>query len=179
MAVSMEQVKELRERTQAGILECRNALQQADGDINKALLILREKGLEVAAKKATREVREGRIETYIHTGNRGGAIVEINCETDFVARTADFQKLAKDIAMHIAGLSPRFLTVEEIPAEEHEEAKREHGDNINNYYKEHVLNYQSFVRDPQLNVSDLINQAKAKLGENIVIRRFVRYELGK
>jgi elongation factor Ts len=176
--ISAQAVKALREETGAGILECRNALAASEGDPQKAKIWLEERGLKKAEKVTGREAKQGLVETYVHQG-RIGAMVEISCETDFVARTPDFQKLAKDVAMHIAGLSPRFVSVEEIPAEEHEEAKREHGDNINNYYKEHVLAYQAFVRDPQLNISDLITQAKAKLGENIVIRRFVRYELGK
>ncbi len=178
MDISAQAVKALREETGAGILECRNALAANEGDSKKAKAWLEERGLKKAERVTGREAKQGLIETYVHQG-RVGAMVEISCETDFVARTEDFQKLAKDVALHIAGLSPRFTSVEEIPAEEHEDAKREHGDNIKRFYEEHVLLHQSFVRDPKVTISDLITQAKAKLGENIVIRRFVRYELGK
>jgi elongation factor Ts len=176
--ISAQAVKALREETGAGILECRNALAASDGDAKKAKVWLEERGLKKAEKVTGREAKQGLIETYIHQG-RVGAMVEISCETDFVARTEDFQKLAKDIALHVAGLSPRFTSVEEIPAEELEEAKREHGDNIKRYYEDNVLLNQAFVRDPKVSINDLVTQAKAKLGENIVVRRFVRYELGK
>ena len=178
MEISAQAVKALREETGAGILECRNALAASEGDVKKAKAWLEERGLKKAEKVTGREAKQGLIETYVHQG-RVGAMVEISCETDFVARTEDFQKLAKDVALHVAGLSPKYVTVEEIPAEEHEEAKKENGDNMNKYYEEHVLMNQPFVRDAKVTISDLVTQAKAKLGENIVIRRFVRYELGK
>lgn len=178
MEISAQAVKALREETGAGILECRNALAASEGDVKKAKVWLEERGLKKAEKVTGREAKQGLIETYVHQG-RVGAMVEISCETDFVARTEDFQKLAKDVALHVAGLSPRYVTVEEIPADEVEEAKKENDGNLNRFYEENVLMSQPFVRDGKVTIADLVTQAKAKLGENIVIRRFTRYELGK
>jgi elongation factor Ts len=176
--ISAQAVKALREETGAGILECRNALAASEGDVKKAKAWLEERGLKKAEKVTGREAKQGLIETYVHQG-RVGAMVEISCETDFVARTEDFQKLAKDVALHVAGLSPKYVTVEEVPADVLEEAKKDFGDNLNKFYEENVLLSQPFVRDAKVTIADLVTQAKAKLGENIVIRRFVRYELGK
>jgi elongation factor Ts len=176
--ISAQAVKALREETGAGILECRNALAASEGDVKKAKAWLEERGLKKAEKVTGREAKQGLIETYVHQG-RVGAMVEISCETDFVARTEDFQKLAKDVALHVAGLSPKYVTVEEVPADVLEEAKKDFGDNLNKFYEENVLLSQPFVRDAKITIADLITQAKAKLGENIVIRRVVRYELGK
>lgn len=178
MEISAQAVKALREETGAGILECRNALAASEGDVKKAKAWLEERGLKKAEKVTGREAKQGLIETYVHQG-RVGAMVEISCETDFVARTEDFQKLAKDVALHVAGLSPKYVTVEEVPADVLEEAKKDFGDNLNKFYEENVLLSQPFVRDAKITIADLITQAKAKLGENIVIRRVVRYELGK
>ncbi len=179
MVITAQAVKALREETGAGILECKNALQESEGDVKKAKIWLEQRGLKKAEKVTGREAKQGLIETYVHQG-RVGAMVELSCETDFVARTEDFQKLAKDIALHIAGVGPRFVSPEEIPTEEHEEAKREHGDNIGkNFYQDQVLLHQAFVRDNKQTINDLLIQARAKLGENIVVRRFARYELGK
>lgn len=176
--VSAQAVKALREETGAGIMDCRNALQASDGDVTKAKAWLKEKGLEKAEKVTGREAKQGLIETYIHQG-RVGAMVELNCETDFVARNEEFQKLAKDIALHVAGMNPRYLSTEEIPAEEHEAAKAEHGDNIKRFYEENVLLNQPFVRDQKITINDMLTEARAKIRENIQLRRFVRYELGK
>jgi elongation factor Ts len=176
--ISAQAVKALREETGAGILECRNALAASEGDVKKAKAWLEERGLKKAEKVTGREAKQGLIETYVHQG-RVGAMVEISCETDFVARTEDFQKLAKDVALHVAGLSPKYVTTEEVPADVLEEAKKDFGDNLNKFYEENVLMSQPFVRDAKVSIADLVTQAKAKLGENIVIRRFVRYELGK
>ncbi len=178
MEISAQAVKSLREETGAGILECRNALAESGGDVKKAKAWLEQRGLKKAEKVTGREAKQGLIETYVHQG-RVGAMVELSCETDFVARTEDFQKLAKDIALHVAGVGPEYLTVEDIPAEEHESAKTEHGDNIKRFYEEKVLLHQPFVRDGKVTINDLLVQARAKLGENILLRRFVRYELGK
>ncbi|MBN9391929.1 MAG: elongation factor Ts [Chloroflexi bacterium] len=178
MEISAQAVKALREETGAGILECRNALAASEGDVKKAKAWLEERGLKKAEKVTGREAKQGLIETYVHQG-RVGAMVEISCETDFVARTEDFQKLAKDVALHVAGLSPKYVSVEEIPADVIEEAKKDFGDNLNKFYEENVLLSQPFVRDAKVSIADLLTQAKAKLGENIVIRRFIRYELGK
>jgi elongation factor Ts len=176
--ISAQAVKALREETGAGILECRNALAATEGDVKKAKAWLEERGLKKAEKVTGREAKQGLIETYVHQG-RVGAMIELSCETDFVARTEDFQKLAKDIALHVAGVGPQYLSVEEIPEEEHDSAKREHGDNIKRFYEDNVLLHQPFVRDNKVSINDLLVQARAKLGENIVLRRFVRYELGK
>ena len=175
MAVTMEQVKELRERTGAGILECKKVLEQSNGDINGALELLREKGLEIAKKKATREAREGRIEIYVHAGSRGAAMVELNCETDFVGRNEEFVQLSKDIALHVFALNPQYLRREDVPAEALE------GPEVTSpekFYEENVLLDQPFVRQPGVTIGQKIHDTIAKTGENIVVRRFVRYEVG-
>jgi elongation factor Ts len=197
MAVTMEQVKELRERTGAGILEARNTLQETGGDIDQAIGLLRERGIVKAAKKASREANEGIVEPYIHMGGRIGTLVELNCETDFVARTEDFKALAHDLALHIAASAPRYVSREEVPAEELQRereifvaAAKEEGkpDNIaekiaegrlNKFYEENVLLEQPFVRDNSRTVEDLIKEHIAKLGENIVVRRFARFVIGE
>ncbi len=176
--VTAQSVKALRDETGAGFKECRDALASSDGDVKKAKVWLEERGLKKAEKVTGREAKQGLIETYVHQG-RIGAIVELSCETDFVARTEDFQLLAKDIARHIVGATPKYTTVEEIPEQEHNEAKAEHGDNIKRFYEEHVLTNQPYIRDGKVTINDLLIQARAKLGENILVRRFIRYELGK
>lgn len=176
--VSAQAVKALREETGAGILECRNALAESDGDTKKAKAWLEERGLKKAEKVTGREAKQGVIETYVHQG-RVGVMVELSCETDFVARTEDFQKLAKEIALHIAGMNPKYVNTDEIPSQEHEDAKAEHGDNIKKFYEEHVLVNQAFVRDNKVSINDMLVHARAKLGENVMVRRFTRYELGK
>ncbi|GIV98076.1 MAG: elongation factor Ts [Herpetosiphonaceae bacterium] len=173
MTISMDQVKELRERTGAGILECKKILEQTGGDMDKAIAILRERGLEIAAKKAGRVANDGRIEIYMHPGNRVAAMVELNCETDFVARTDDFVALAKDIAMQVAAMNPRYVRPEDVPAEE-----RESADNPAKFDEEFVLLSQPFVRNPSQTIAQKIQETIAKVGENIVVRRFVRYEIG-
>ena len=176
--VTAQSVKALRDETGAGFKECRDALSESDGDVKKAKVWLEARGLKKAEKVTGREAKQGLIETYVHQG-RIGAIVELSCETDFVARTEDFQQLAKDIARHIVGANPTYVSTEEIPEETHTEAKTEHGDNIKRYYEENVLLSQGYIRDQKLTINDLLVQARAKLGENILVRRFVRYELGK
>lgn len=196
MAVSMDQVKELRERTGAGILDCKNVLNQTNGDMDAAIKVLREKGLASAAKKADRTATDGRIEVYAHPGNKMVAIVEVNCETDFVAKTDDFKKLAYDLAMHIAAARPTYVQREDVPEAELErerEILREQnaGSNkpaniiekivegrIEKFYGEVALMEQEFVKDPSVKIKDMIKEAIAKLGENIVVRRFTRYEIG-
>jgi elongation factor Ts len=190
-------VKNLRAETGAGVLDCRNALQKTDGDFDKAVELLREKGLAAAAKKATREAREGIIGSYIHTGAKVAALVELNCETDFVARTPDFQQLAKDQAMQVVAASPQYVRPEDIPAavieSEKQEARTQMADSekpteiverviegkIEKFYDENCLLRQKFIKDETLTISDLITQMVAKMGENVVVRRFVRYELGQ
>ncbi len=190
-------VKELRERTGAGMMDCKKALSATDGDLEKAIDFLREKGLAAAAKKAGRVVAEGLVEAYIHGGGRIGVLVEVNCETDFVAKTDAFKELVKDIAMHIAATNPSYLKREEVPTAEleHEQAvlaeqARNEGKpekiiekmvagRIEKYYKEVCLMEQPFVKDPDKTISDLITESIAKIGENISIRRFTRYQLGE
>lgn len=190
-------VKELRERTGAGMMDCKKALAATEGDMDKAIDFLREKGLAAAAKKAGRIAAEGLVESYIHGGGRIGVLVEVNCETDFVAKTDDFKSLVKDIAMHIAAANPSYLRREEVPAAELEHEKmvlseqaRNEGKpekiiekmvtgRIEKYYKEVCLLEQPFVKDPDKTISDLITESIAKIGENIAIRRFTRYQLGE
>jgi len=195
MAISIDMVKELRECTGAGVLDCRNALEEVDGDFDKASELLRKKGLTIAAAKAGREANEGLVEAYIHAGGKLGVLVEINCETDFVARTDDFQELAHDLAMQIAAADPRYVAPEDIPAEVLEQERqwqREQveGDKpeeimerilegkLKKFYGEVCLLDQPFIRDGELTVRDLITARIAKLGENIKVRRFARFELG-
>ncbi len=190
-------VKELRERTGAGMMDCKKALAATEGDMDKAIDFLREKGLAAAAKKAGRIAAEGLVESYIHGGGRIGVLVEVNCETDFVAKTDAFKSLVKDIAMHIAAANPSYLRREEVPAAELEHEKmvlseqaRNEGKpekiiekmvtgRIEKYYKEVCLLEQPFVKDPDKTINDLITESIAKIGENIAIRRFTRYQLGE
>ncbi|QAY68335.1 translation elongation factor Ts [Paenibacillus protaetiae] len=197
MAVSASAVKELRERTGAGMLDCKKALEETNGDITKAIEFLREKGLSAAANKAGRIATEGVIESYIHAGGRIGVLVEINCETDFVAKTDQFKSFAKDIAMQIAAASPKYVRREEVPAEELDKEREilkaqalNEGKPANivekmvegrlaKYYEEYCLLEQQFVKDPDKKISALLNEKISSIGENISIRRFVRYELGE
>jgi elongation factor Ts len=197
MAVSASAVKELREKTGAGMLDCKKALDETDGNIEKAAEYLREKGLAAAAKKGGRIATEGVVEAYIHAGGRIGVLVEINCETDFVGKTEQFKEFARDIAMQIAAASPRYVRREEVSAEELEKEKeilRAQALNegkpekivdkmvegrINKYYEEFCLLEQSFIKDPDKTIDTLLKEKIATIGENISIRRFVRYELGE
>ncbi|MCA0353207.1 MAG: translation elongation factor Ts [Chloroflexi bacterium] len=192
----MDQVKELRERTGAGILDCKKALTDTSGDVDAAIKILREKGLAAAAKKSSRDASDGRIEVYVHPGNKVVAIVEVNCETDFVAKTDDFKKLAYDLALHVAATNPSYVNREEVPAaeveREREILRQQNVDSgkpanivekivegrIEKFYGEVVLLEQEFVKDPSVKIKDLVQEAIAKLGENIVVRRFSRFEVG-
>ncbi len=176
MAVSMEQVKELRERTGAKIVDCKKVLEQTGGDMKQALAILREKGLEVLDKKAGRETREGRIDVYIHTGNKMAAMVEVNCETDFVARNDEFIKFVKNLALHVASNPDvKYITKDEVPAGE---AEAYDAGTPEEYVEKTVLMSQAFVRSPSETIEGMLRETAAKTGENIVIRRFVRYEIG-
>ncbi|NIO71502.1 MAG: translation elongation factor Ts [Anaerolineae bacterium] len=190
-------VKELREETGAGVLDCKNALQETDGDFDKAVEYLRQKGLAAAAKRADRVANEGTIGSYVHAGSRVAALVEVNCETDFVAKTDDFLALAHDLAMQVVAAKPKYLLPEDIPAEVIEAEKEtyraqmedsgkpEHvidkiiEGKLQKYYQEVCLMQQPFIKDEGLTVQDLVTQVAAKLGENIVVRRFVRFELGE
>jgi elongation factor Ts len=196
MAISAEAVKDLRERTGAGFMDCKRALEEAGGDVEKAVTTLREAGLAAAAKKAGRDAREGLVSSYIHTGGRVGVLLEVNCETDFVARNEQFQKLVKDIGMQIAGLSPNFVSQEQIPADvlaakraelEADEALAKKPESVRaqivegqlrKWFEEVCLLDQPF-RDGEETVGQLITNAVATIGENIRVRRFVRYALGE
>jgi len=171
----MEQVKELRERTGAGPLECKKVLEQTGGDVNKALDLLKARGLEVAKKKEKREVKDGRIETYVHPGNKLVALVELNCETDFVGRNDQFIQLARDIAMHVAAVNPLYIRKEDVSEEALQASEAASPEK---FYEETVLLEQPFIRDPSVTIGQKIQDTIAKTGENIVVRRFVRYELG-
>jgi|UniRef100_UPI00404B5968 elongation factor Ts len=196
MAISAEAVKDLRERTGAGFMDCKRALEEAGGDVEKAVTTLREAGLAAAAKKAGRDAREGLVSSYIHTGGRVGVLLEVNCETDFVARNEQFQKLVKDIGMQIAGLSPKYVSQEQIPADvlaakraelEADEALAKKPESVRaqivegqlrKWFEEVCLLDQPF-RDGEETVGQLITNAIATIGENIRVRRFVRYALGE
>jgi elongation factor Ts len=194
--ISAELVKELRERTGAGFMDCKRALTETGGDLDAAVGVLREKGLAAAAKKAGREAREGLVSSYIHTGGRVGVLIEVNCETDFVARTDEFQKLVRDIAIQVAGLAPLYVDVERIPAADLEAKKAELAQDesvqrkpenirpqivegqLKKWYSQVVLYEQPF-RDEDRTVGDLITDRIATIGENIRVRRFTRYALGE
>jgi elongation factor Ts len=186
--ISAELVKELRDRTGAGFMDCKRALTEAGGDLDAAVSILRERGLAAAAKKSGREARDGLISSYIHTGGRVGVLIEVNCETDFVARTDDFQKLVRDLAIQVAGLAPQWVAREDVP-ESAIDAKRAElvadpatrGDveaHLKRWLTDAVLLDQPF-RDTNQTVRDLVTNAIATIGENIVVRRFTRYALGE
>jgi elongation factor Ts len=171
----MEQVKELRERTGAAVLDCKKVLEQTGGNVDAALKLLRERGLEIAAKKTSREAREGRIETYVHPGNRVVAVVELNCETDFVGRNDEFVQLARDIAMQVAAMNPQYLRKEDVPADALQGAEVTSPEK---YFEEVVLLEQPFVKQPNITIGQKIQDTIAKTGENIVVRRYARWEVG-
>ena len=197
MEISIELVKDLRQRTGAGVIDCKTALGEAKGDIDAAIEYLRRKGLANAAKKAGRIATDGLISSYIHTGGKMGVLVEINCETDFVAKTEDFQTFVKNIAMHIAASNPQYIKREEIPAEVLEREKRiyrsqavESGKpekvidkiiqgKLDRFYSEVCLIEQTYFKDPDLTVKEVLDSMIAKVGENINIRRFARFQLGE
>jgi len=166
LEISIEMIKELRSQCGAGVMECRNALLEVSGDVEKALQILKERGLLKAQQRADRVTTQGLVEAYIHTGGRIGALIEVNCETDFVARTDEFKELAHELAMQVAALSPQFITEEEIPE----------GANVEPQVA--CLMLQPYIRDPGKTVRDVIIETIARVGENIRVRRFARFELG-
>lgn len=189
-------VRELRDKTGAGMMDCKKALSQTEGDLEKAVDFLRTKGLAAAAKKAGRATKEGLVYSYIHPGGRVGVLLELNCESDFVARTDDFQDLCKDIAMHVAAVAPKSVRREDFDSKvlEHEKeifkaqaiesgkpaeiAEKMVAGRIEKLYKEQVLLEQGFVKDPSVTIEDRLKVAISKLGENMSVRRFTRYELG-
>lgn len=164
--VSVDNIKVLRDRTSAGVMDCKRALSEANGDLDKAEAILAKQGIASAAKKSSRATDEGLVESYIHSGGRIGVIVEVNCETDFVARTPDFVELAHNIAMQVAAMDPSHVNSEDVP--EGEDAPQET-----------ILMQQPFIKDPSKSIQDLVNEAIGKLGENIKVRRFARFALGE
>ena len=197
MTISAETVKALRDKTGAGFMECKSALTDADGDLDKAIIILRKRGTAQAAKRAGRSTKQGVTGSYIHPGGSVGVLVEINCESDFVARTDDFKTLVKEVAMHIAASSPTYVRVEDVPVEVIEREKdifrsQLEGSNkpaqiidkildgkINSYYGQVVLLKQPSIRDPKTTVTDLVAATIAKVGENISIARFARFKVGE
>jgi len=197
MEISAQMVKELREKTGAGMMDCKNALVEGKGDMEQAIVILRKKGLASAQKKAARIAAEGMIGHYIHAGGKLGVLVEVNCETDFAARSEDFPVLVKDIAMHIAAQNPLYVRREDVPAEVLEKEKEIYKDQarasgkpaniidkiaegkLESYYEMACLYDQKFVKDPNITVKDLINNVIGKIGENIQVRRFARFKTGE
>ena len=197
MAVTTEMIKELRQLTNAGVLDCKKALEASDGDMEKAAAYLKEKGLVAAAKKADRVAADGLVEAYIHPGAKLGVLIEVNCETDFVARTDDFRELAKDIAMHIAAANPRYLSREDVPQEVLEREKEIYRAQVagkpaqvvekiiegklEKFFSDTCLVDQIFIKDPdqKKKIKDLVTEKISKLGENIIIRRFARFQLGE
>jgi elongation factor Ts len=197
LEITTSMIKELRDATSAGVLDCREALETCDGDFDEAVAYLREKGMSAAAQRSDREASEGRIEAYVHPGNQVGVMLELNCETDFVARNDDFEALAHDLALHIAFAAPLCLTRDELPEDLVEEERRiyrkraldegkpEHivdrivDGRMGKFYQDNCLLEQSFVKDEDKTIEDLLNEAIAAFGENIVLSRFERYEVGK
>ncbi len=194
--ISAQAVKELRERTGAGMMECKNALVETGGDVEKAVALIRERGQATAAKKAGRDAREGLVHAYIHPGGRLGVLIEVNSETDFVARNEDFQKLVQQLAMQVAGLAPEYVTVDSIPADVAEKKREElladettmkKPENVRQQivegqlrkWHQSVVLYEQPYRDTDQKVGDLITEAIARIGENIRVRRFTRYQLGE
>jgi elongation factor Ts len=194
--ISAGQVKELREKTGAPMMDCRNALQEAKGDMEQAVVVLRKKGMASAAKKASRVTSEGAVGTYIHAGGKIGVLVEINCESDFVARTEDFHELLKDVAMHIAATDPRYIRKEDVTAEDMEREKDIYRaqaaatgkpapvvekiveGKMSKFYEEVCLLEQPFIKEQTVTVGQLIGQKVGKLGENLTVRRFARFKVG-
>lgn len=197
MQVTPQLVKELRERTGAGMMDCKRALVDSEGDVDKAIELLRKRGMATAAKKAGRVAAEGVVSSYIHAGGRIGVLLEVNCETDFVARTDDFQNLVKDLGMHIAASDPRVVSRDEVTDAILERERAIYRDQavesgkpenvldrivegkIEKFYSESVLMEQPFIKNPEVTVQELVNEVIAKLGENIQVRRFARFKVGE
>jgi len=195
--ISAAMVKQLREKTGAGMMDCKNALSEVEGDVEKAIELLRKKGLATAQKRAGRALSEGMIQSYIHMTGKLGVLVEVNCETDFVAKNEDFQEFTKNIAMHIAATNPLGITPQDISQEIIEKEKEIYRaqaldmgkpenvidkiveGKLNKFYEESCLLNQPYVRDTDISITDLLNQMIAKIGENISIKRFVRYQIGE
>lgn len=174
MGASVDAIKELRDMTSCGVIECKKALEETGGNLEKAKEILRKRGLELAAKKGSRTAKEGRVEAYVHLGSKIGVLLEVNCETDFVAKNSDFCQFSKDVAMHIAAMAPLYIKREDVPADvlaEHKDAEA--------FLKEKCLMEQAFVKNPKLTIQDYLNSLVAKIGENMFIGRFKRFKVGE
>ena len=176
---SMDDVKKLRELTNLGVMDCKKAFDDAEGDFDKALDILKAKGVQIAQKKGQRSTHEGIIESYIHFDSKKGCMVELACETDFVARTEDVKKFARDLCMHITATDPLFIRREEVTEEVLNENKNDEGQIEDSFYSENCLLEQTFIKDPSVTIKQSLETLIGKIGENIVIKRFVRFEVGK
>lgn len=174
MKSSVDTIKELRAMTCSSIAHCKKALEDAKGDIKQAVVLLRKQGLEIAAKKQSRVAKEGRVDCYIHHGNKIGVLIEVDCESDFAAKNEEFVKFTRDLAMQIAAASPEYIKKEDVPEE-----ILKHEKNKDDYYKNNCLLEQVFVKDPSLLIKDYLGSIVAKIGENVVIRRFIRYKIGE
>ena len=197
MDISAQMVKELREKTGVGIMDCKNSLREANGDINKAIEILRKKGVAKAQKRENRAASEGQIQSYVHMGGKIGVLVEVNCETDFSAKTEDFTDFSKNLAMHIAAMSPIAISPEDVPEKILEQEKEIYKDQalksgkpenvaekivagkLKKFFSEVCLLNQAYVKDTDKTIQNILDELKAKTGENIVIKRFVRFQLGE
>ncbi len=197
MAVSNADIKQLRQKTGAGIMDCKRALVEAQGDLQEAIAVLRKKGIEVAAKREAKAAAEGVVQAYVHAGEKIGVLVEVNCETDFVARTDDFRDFAKNVAMQIAAMQPQWVSPDDVPEEAiarerqilteqaEAEGKPDHiveqmvKGRLGKFYAQNCLLYQPYIRDDSMTIEDLLNDLLAKTGERIIIRRFVRYQVGE
>ena len=195
MAATLEDIRRLRENTNAGVMDCKTALAEAGGDIDKAVQVLRKKGIELASKKASRAAREGLVGSYVHLGGKIAVLVEVNCETDFVARNEEFRNFVKDVAMQVAASNPLCVRREDVAEDVLEKEKEIFKSQIKNkpenivekiisgklekFYKESCLLEQPFVKNPDISIKDYLNSVIAGIGENIVVKRFVRYQLGE
>ena len=197
MAVSTADIKQLRHETGAGVMDCKEALVEAEGDLQEAIAVLRKKGIEVAAKREAKAAAEGVVQAYVHAGERIGVLVEVNCETDFVARTDGFRDFAKNVAMQIAAMQPRWVSPDDVPEEAlarerqilteqaEAEGKPDHiieqmvKGRLGKFYAQNCLLHQPYIRDDSMTIEDLLNDLLAKTGEKIIIRRFVRYQVGE
>jgi len=197
LKISIQLVKELREKTGVGVMDCKNALREAGGDNNKAIDILRKKGIAKSQKREGRIASEGQIQSYVHMGGKIGVLVEVNCETDFSAKTEDFTNFSKNLAMHIAATNPISISPEDLSSEIVEREKEIYSDQalqlgkpekvvekivegkLKKFYSEACLLNQAYVKDPDITIQDLLNELKAKTGENIIIKRFIRFKLGE
>ena len=173
--ISAQDIQKLREATSAGVMDCKKALSKAGGSFDQAIEVLKERGVALAAKKSSRTANQGRIEAYVHLNNKIGVLVEVNCETDFVARCDDFKAFTKDIAMQIAALNPGYVKREDVT----EDAIKRNKKTIEEFYKQNCLLEQSFVKDPSKTIRDYLTEVIAKIGENILINRFKRFQLGE